>query len=105
MKRLAVAIGLCSLALAQEVPTPALSTEPTPMLGDRIRIRLPEGAVVMTVPKRGEAIISAVGEMKEGDVLVIAGKGHEKGQIVGDEVLPFDDVEIAIAAIEQNEGF
>ena len=38
---------------------------------------------------------AAIGELRPGDVLVIAGKGHETGQIVGGETLPFDDAEIA----------
>lgn len=40
---------------------------------------------------RAKAIAWAVGELKAGDVLLIAGKGHETGQTVGDKVLPFDD--------------
>src|SRR5439155_4706264 len=40
---------------------------------------------------RREAIVAAIGDLRRGDVLVIAGKGHESGQIVGREVLPFDD--------------
>jgi UDP-N-acetylmuramoyl-L-alanyl-D-glutamate--2,6-diaminopimelate ligase len=44
---------------------------------------------------RRAAIAAAVGELGHGDVLVIAGKGHESGQIVGTETLPFDDVEVA----------
>jgi UDP-N-acetylmuramoyl-L-alanyl-D-glutamate--2,6-diaminopimelate ligase len=40
---------------------------------------------------RGEAIRAAVGAMAAGDVLLVAGKGHETGQIVGDRVLPFSD--------------
>jgi UDP-N-acetylmuramoyl-L-alanyl-D-glutamate--2,6-diaminopimelate ligase len=39
--------------------------------------------------------------MAEGDLLLIAGKGHETGQIVGDHTLPFDDAEVARAAIAQ----
>ena len=71
---------------------------------EEIKSGATEGAVVMTVPKRGEAIISSIQEMADGDVLVIAGKGHEKGQIIGDKVEPFDDVSVATAAIEQGEG-
>jgi UDP-N-acetylmuramoyl-L-alanyl-D-glutamate--2,6-diaminopimelate ligase len=44
---------------------------------------------------RHSAIAAAIAELGRGDVLVIAGKGHETGQIVGDETFPFDDAEIA----------
>jgi len=45
------------------------------------------------IPSRHDAIISAIEDMKAGDVLLIAGKGHETYQIIGDQVLPFNDVE------------
>jgi UDP-N-acetylmuramoyl-L-alanyl-D-glutamate--2,6-diaminopimelate ligase len=48
---------------------------------------------------RREAICTAIGELRHGDVLVIAGKGHESGQVIGQEVLPFDDVAVARAAL------
>ena len=48
---------------------------------------------------RREAIAAAIGEAKSGDIVLIAGKGHEQGQIVGRgeamRVLPFDDVAVA----------
>ena len=44
------------------------------------------------------AIHTAVSELADGDVLVVAGKGHERGQIVGATVHPFDDLEVARAA-------
>jgi UDP-N-acetylmuramoyl-L-alanyl-D-glutamate--2,6-diaminopimelate ligase len=44
---------------------------------------------------RAEAIAAAVNALAAEDALVIAGKGHEQGQIVGDKVLPFDDIEVA----------
>jgi UDP-N-acetylmuramoyl-L-alanyl-D-glutamate--2,6-diaminopimelate ligase len=44
---------------------------------------------------RAEAIAAAVAALAPGDVLVIAGKGHEQGQIVRDKTLPFDDMDIA----------
>lgn len=43
---------------------------------------------------REAAIAAALDAMAEGDVLVVAGKGHESGQIVGATVLPFDDAEV-----------
>ena len=46
---------------------------------------------------RADAIRAAVGEAREGDVVLLAGKGHEQGQIIGRDVLPFDDAEMARA--------
>jgi len=51
------------------------------------------------VGDRAEAILRAIDGLESGDILLIAGKGHETGQIVGDEVIPFDDAEHARAAI------
>jgi len=47
---------------------------------------------------RAEAIHAGIGELARGDVLVIAGKGHETGQIAGAEIRPFSDREEAIKA-------
>jgi UDP-N-acetylmuramoyl-L-alanyl-D-glutamate--2,6-diaminopimelate ligase len=47
------------------------------------------------VAGRREAIRLAIGEAGPGDIILFAGKGHEQGQIVGDRVLPFDDVAVA----------
>ena len=52
---------------------------------------------------RAEAILHAVDTLQPGDALLIAGKGHETGQTVGDQVFPFDDAEqasIAVAALD-----
>jgi UDP-N-acetylmuramoyl-L-alanyl-D-glutamate--2,6-diaminopimelate ligase len=49
---------------------------------------------------RAAAIAWAVGELQAGDVLLIAGKGHETGQTVGSKVLPFDDLAEARRALE-----
>lgn len=49
---------------------------------------------------RRDAIRAAVQGLRAGDAALIAGKGHEQGQIVGDEILPFDDVAEARAAVD-----
>jgi UDP-N-acetylmuramoyl-L-alanyl-D-glutamate--2,6-diaminopimelate ligase len=48
---------------------------------------------------RAEAIRTAISALQPGDALLIAGKGHETGQIVGDRTLPFSDHEAAAAAL------
>jgi len=50
---------------------------------------------------RGEAIRRAIAELSAGDVLLIAGKGHETGQIVGKQVFPFSDHEAVAAALAE----
>ncbi len=55
----------------------------------------------ITLVDRREAIERAVREAIPGDLILVAGKGHEKYQVIGDRVLPFDDVEIAKAALER----
>jgi len=47
------------------------------------------------VPGRREAIAEAIRVAREGDIILVAGKGHETGQIIGDRVLPFDDALVA----------
>ncbi|MDR3532555.1 MAG: UDP-N-acetylmuramoyl-L-alanyl-D-glutamate--2,6-diaminopimelate ligase [Rhodopila sp.] len=48
----------------------------------------------MEIGDRAKAIESALNDLAAGDVLVVAGKGHEQGQIVGSTVLPFDDATV-----------
>jgi UDP-N-acetylmuramoyl-L-alanyl-D-glutamate--2,6-diaminopimelate ligase len=61
-----------------------------------IRRDILEGApTAREVPGRREAIAAAVAEAGPDDIILLAGKGHEQGQIVGDQVLPFDDVTVA----------
>ncbi len=48
---------------------------------------------------RAEAIHAATRELKPGDMLIVAGKGHEHGQIIGATTIPFNDAEVARAAI------
>lgn len=58
----------------------------------------------MEVGDRAEAILRGVDALGQGDALLIAGKGHESGQIVGDDVLPFDDAEQASVAVSALDG-
>jgi UDP-N-acetylmuramoyl-L-alanyl-D-glutamate--2,6-diaminopimelate ligase len=51
-------------------------------------------------PDRRLAIRRALRESSAGDVVLIAGKGHETGQIIGDRVLPFDDRAVAREELE-----
>jgi UDP-N-acetylmuramoyl-L-alanyl-D-glutamate--2,6-diaminopimelate ligase len=57
-----------------------------------------------TVPDRRAAIRAALTSAGPGDVVVIAGKGHETYQIIGAEVLPFDDREVARAVLAEARG-
>jgi UDP-N-acetylmuramoyl-L-alanyl-D-glutamate--2,6-diaminopimelate ligase len=62
----------------------------------RIRADVLAGAPGATeVPGRREAIAEAISVAREGDIVLVAGKGHETGQIIGDKVLPFDDALVA----------
>jgi UDP-N-acetylmuramoyl-L-alanyl-D-glutamate--2,6-diaminopimelate ligase len=62
----------------------------------RIRAEVMAGASGATeVPGRREAIAEAIRIAREGDIVLVAGKGHETGQIIGDRVLPFDDALVA----------
>jgi UDP-N-acetylmuramoyl-L-alanyl-D-glutamate--2,6-diaminopimelate ligase len=68
----------------------------------RIRAEILAGAPgAVEIADRGEAIRRAVAALEPGDALLIAGKGHESGQIVGDRVLPFTDHAAVAAALEE----
>ena len=71
-----------------------------------IRAAVIEGAPQAdNIGDRAEAILSGVDMLRaSGDCLLIAGKGHEQGQEVGDTVLPFDDVSQAKAAVAALDG-
>jgi len=55
----------------------------------------------LAIVDRHKAIDEAVGMAMPGDLVLIAGKGHEKYQVIGSQTLPFDDVEVAQAALAQ----
>ncbi|MGA2126538.1 MAG: UDP-N-acetylmuramoyl-L-alanyl-D-glutamate--2,6-diaminopimelate ligase [Xanthobacteraceae bacterium] len=89
-------------AIAGEKADTVIVTDDNPRSEDPAAIR---AAIMAAAPgaveiaDRGEAIRHAVTTLAPGDVLLIAGKGHESGQIVGDRVLPFTDHAAVAAAL------
>ncbi len=71
------------------------------MLDGVLSVPAQERARVVVEPDRAAAISYAVSLAGHGDVIVVAGKGHETGQYVGGTVLPFDDRDVTRAAIER----
>ncbi|EIE48748.1 UDP-N-acetylmuramoylalanyl-D-glutamate--2,6-diaminopimelate ligase [Salipiger aestuarii] len=70
-----------------------------------IRAQVLEGAPgALEIGDRAEAILRGVDMLEPGDALLLCGKGHETGQIVGDTVYPFDDVEQASVAVAALDG-
>ena len=54
---------------------------------------------LLSIPDRQQAIEKAVELARGGDVILVAGKGHETYQVIGDRTLPFDDVAVARGAL------
>lgn len=75
------------------------SEDPESILKE-IRRGMRSGAEVVELVDRREAIEYAIREAAAGDVVVIAGKGHEQGQTFVDGTVPFDDVTVAREALE-----
>jgi UDP-N-acetylmuramoyl-L-alanyl-D-glutamate--2,6-diaminopimelate ligase len=76
----------------------AIVTDDNPRTEDPalIRAAILKGATnAREIGDRREAIRVAIAEAGSQDIVLIAGKGHEQGQIVGDMELPFDDVTVA----------
>ena len=70
-----------------------------------IRAAVRAGAPEATeIGDRAEAILTAIDALQPGDALLIAGKGHETGQVVGHDILPFDDREQASVAVAALDG-
>ncbi|MFN8109770.1 MAG: UDP-N-acetylmuramoyl-L-alanyl-D-glutamate--2,6-diaminopimelate ligase [Thermoleophilia bacterium] len=73
---------------------------------DEIIREIAAGAVtgparMVVLPDRTEAIAAAVGMAEPGDIVLVAGKGHERGQEVAGVITPFDDREVARAVLEE----
>ena len=85
-------------AVAAHLSDVVIVTDDNPRSEDPALIRhaIMAGASGATeVAGRREAIGEAIRIAKEGDIILLAGKGHETGQIIGDKVLPFDDALVA----------
>ena len=88
--------------IAAQLADRVIVTDDNPRSENPAAIR---AAILKTAPgaieigDRGEAIRVSVDELQRGDVLLVAGKGHETGQIVGQQVLPFSDHEAVAAAL------
>ncbi|MGZ2412155.1 UDP-N-acetylmuramoyl-L-alanyl-D-glutamate--2,6-diaminopimelate ligase [Sphingomonas sp. F9_3S_D5_B_2] len=85
-------------AVAARLSDVAIVTDDNPRSEDprRIRADILAGAPdAREVPGRREAIAEAIRIAHAGDIILVAGKGHETGQVIGDRVLPFDDALVA----------
>ena len=82
-------------------------TDDNPRTEDPASIR---AAILAACPEanevgdRAEAILRGVDALQPGDALLIAGKGHESGQVIGTDIYPFDDVEQASVAVAALDG-
>lgn len=87
--------------IAQRLADVVIITDDNPRREDAATIRqeilagCTAGPNLREIGDRRKAIQEGIAALQKDDVLVIAGKGHEEGQIVGDKVLPFNDAEVA----------
>lgn len=90
-------------AAAGRLADRAIVTDDNPRSEDSAAIRAEVRAghpSLEEIGDRREAIRAAVADLRAGDVLVVAGKGHEQGQTIAGVVHPFDDVAETLAALE-----
>ncbi|HXQ46995.1 MAG TPA: UDP-N-acetylmuramoyl-L-alanyl-D-glutamate--2,6-diaminopimelate ligase, partial [Caulobacteraceae bacterium] len=89
-------------AVAASIADTVIVTDDNPRTEDPSVIRqsiLAAAPGALEIGDRREAIRTAVGVLSDGDLLVVAGKGHEQSQTIGDRVLPFDDAAEVAAAL------
>jgi UDP-N-acetylmuramoyl-L-alanyl-D-glutamate--2,6-diaminopimelate ligase len=93
-------MGAVAAAKADRV----IVTDDNPRSEDAAAIR---AAIMAAAPgaieisDRREAIRRAIAELRAGDILLVAGKGHETGQIIGDRIMPFSDHEAVATALKE----
>ncbi len=90
--------------LAADLADVAIVTDDNPRTEDPAAIRrdiLAACPGARDIGDRAEAIATAVAGLAAGDLLLVAGKGHESGQIIGTEVVPFDDAAVVRAAFAE----
>lgn len=90
--------------IAEKLADTVIVTDDNPRSEEPAEIRksIMEGAPKATeIDGRRAAIKYAVAQLNQGDILVIAGKGHEQGQVFADRVEPFDDVNEAHSAMQE----
>jgi UDP-N-acetylmuramoyl-L-alanyl-D-glutamate--2,6-diaminopimelate ligase len=75
------------------------SEDPVAIINDAVVGLQKKGVKYSVEPDRRKAIALAIGEARPGDIVLLAGKGHEKVQVTREGPLPFDDLEVARAAL------
>ena len=81
------------------------SEEPLAIIDEIVRgVPDERASTVVVEPDRRHAIRLALDEAQDGDTVLIAGKGHEQGQIVGDQRIPFDDRTVAVEQLAELRG-
>ena len=71
--------------------------EPMAIIEDITSVMTFSEKVVLAIPDREKAIKRALMEAREEDIIVVAGKGHETYQIIGDKIIDFDDKQVIIS--------